>query len=169
MKTSLLTPVIVLASVAFLAVGCCDPNEFKKLQELNREASAENQRLSNSNTDLQREATSLRAQLQQYSGVTEGNQSAFQKLQERNGQLTSEVDALRRKFKELQDGGVVVLEGTMPAEMSSALKGLADSNGDLIEFLPKYGMIKFKADLTFELGSDNVQAKAGQALAKLAS
>lgn len=169
MRTYLLIPVIVLASVSFLTVGCCDPKEFAKLQDLNRQAAAENGRLTNSNTDLQRQVGSLSAELQQYRGVTGDNQSAYEKLKERNGQLTGELSTLQRKFDELKNSGIVVVEGSLPAEMSSALKSLADANSDLIEFLPKYGMIKFKSDLTFELGSDNVQAKASEALAKLAS
>jgi chemotaxis protein MotB len=169
MRTYLLVPTIVLASVAFLAVGCVNPEEFKELQRLNREGTVENGRLTNENTDLRRQVTNMTTELGQYRGVTGDNQANFRKLEERNGQLTSELAALHRKFDELKNTGMVVVEGSLPAEMSSALKSLADGNGDLIEFLPKYGMIKFKADLTFELGSDAVQAKAADALAKLAS
>jgi chemotaxis protein MotB len=55
----------------------------------------------------------------------------------------------------------------LPAEMNLALKNFASAH-DVLEFLPKYGMVKLKADLTFPSGSATVQAGAAGALSKLA-
>ena len=52
--------------------------------------------------------------------------------------------------------------------MDEALRALAETNSDLMAYLPNYGMIKLKADLTFGKGSAEVNVKAKAALAKLA-
>ncbi|MCY2929049.1 MAG: OmpA family protein [Planctomycetota bacterium] len=168
MKTYLLAPMIVLACVAFLAVGCCDPKELAQVKDDYSKAMGENSRLGNDNAELRRQNGALEAQIRDVGSAGAGNQAAYQKLQDRNAQLTRELTGLQHDFDRLKATGMVVVEGSLPAEMSSALKALADSHGDFIEYLPKYGMIKFKSDLTFDLGSDAVQAKAADALAKLA-
>ena len=54
----------------------------------------------------------------------------------------------------------------LPAEMNQALKNFASAH-DVLEFLPKYGMVKLKADLTFPSGSATVRDAAAGALSKL--
>jgi len=94
--------------------------------------------------------------------------------------MSAKYDALSKTHAELRDayakvttthtkipqlGDVFVL----PREVNEALVALARENAQLLEFSPKYGMVKFKSDLTFKLGSDTVQDSAIAALQKLAA
>ena len=95
--------------------------------------------------------------------------------QEETRILKAEKRDLRNDFKKLQalyeklqreptpfPGGPV-----LPPLVDTALQGFAKANPQLVEYLPSYGMVKFKADLTFEKGKDDVSADAVKALGKL--
>ncbi|MCK4602906.1 MAG: OmpA family protein, partial [Phycisphaerae bacterium] len=56
----------------------------------------------------------------------------------------------------------------LPTAVDAALVKFAAENPDLVEYLPKYGMVKIKADMTFAKGSAEVTAAAAAALTKLA-
>jgi len=55
----------------------------------------------------------------------------------------------------------------LPAELNSALEDLAKQHGDMIEYDPNHGLVKFKSDLIFEKGSDKVTAAAADAIKAL--
>lgn len=55
----------------------------------------------------------------------------------------------------------------LPPNLDKQLKEIAAAHPELLEYLPQYGMVRLKADLTFEPGSDSVQQGAKDALAKL--
>jgi len=90
-----------------------------------------------------------------------------------------EVDALRQKIAALEEDlakkeeliksmqsrlmGVTPL----PVELNTALEDLARQHSDLIEFDPNHGLVKFKSDLLFEKGSDQVMSAAGDAIKAL--
>ena len=54
----------------------------------------------------------------------------------------------------------------LPPELDKQLRELAEANPEIMEYQPKYGMVKLKSDLTFDKGSDEVAAGAKEALAK---
>ncbi len=56
----------------------------------------------------------------------------------------------------------------LPARVDEGLRALAGQNAALMEYLPEYGMIKLKGDLTFDKGSTVVKPQAVAALKKLA-
>ncbi len=59
--------------------------------------------------------------------------------------------------------------GPLPQFMNLALEQLAAQHSSMVEFVPSLGMIKFKADLTFPKGQDQLQPAALAALRELAS
>lgn len=90
-----------------------------------------------------------------------------------------EVDALRQKIaaleedlarkeeliKSMQDR----LMGTspLPVELNTALEDFAAQNKDMVEYDSSRGLVKFKSDLLFELGSDKVTANAAETVRTL--
>ena len=56
----------------------------------------------------------------------------------------------------------------LPLRVDAALRALVKANPELMDYMPKYGMIKLKADLTFAKGSVSVRPGAIAALGKLA-
>lgn len=161
MKTTLLVPVMAVAALAMLTAGCDD--KVKKLEADNRRASAEIDRLNGENANLQRQVGTLNAQVTQLNTALGENAGTFNSLKSENDKLRAANGQLLAKIRDL--GQITVNIGeTLPPEMNEALRALAAAHPGLIEFLPKYGMVKFKSDLTFELGKDDLSPKAAEAL-----
>jgi len=90
-----------------------------------------------------------------------------------------EVDALRQKIAALEEDLTKKEEliksmqarlmglNPLPVELNSALEDLARQHGDLIEYDPNHGLVKFKSDLLFERGSDKVSTAADDAIKAL--
>jgi len=81
--------------------------------------------------------------------------------------LKADFDKLKALYeKAAHRTGPMALGPILPTVVDKALREFAAANSDLVEYLPQYGMVKLKADLTFEPGSDLVQPGAKEALAK---
>ena len=66
---------------------------------------------------------------------------------------------------------VKIISQALPQPLHEALKKLAEEYPDLMEYLPEKGAVRWKADLLFPLGSDEMNemnAKVGEALKKFA-
>jgi len=85
-------------------------------------------------------------------------------LEQELRQLQVDYDGLLARYRDLRDAGPTML----PTGMNVALEALAAQHSDMIEFVPSHGMIKFKADLTFPKGQDQLQPAAATALRQLA-
>jgi predicted nuclease with TOPRIM domain len=153
MKTYLLVPMIAVTSVAVLSGGCVSKKEYDELYALHTRANAEKDRLNGENANLRVQVNTLQTEVKDLRDAMGGNAQTYVKMQELNRTLTAELADLKARFKKLSEIGTTVNIGdVLPAEMSEALRALAAAHPDLIEYLPKYGMVKFKSDLTFELG-----------------
>lgn len=96
----------------------------------------------------------------------------YQVLNNKHAELTANFDQLGnlyRKLKAEKPGDVTFGGAALPEEMDKALAALAAQHGDLMQYLPQQGMVKFKSDLTFPKGSDTPGANAEGALRKLAA
>lgn len=84
--------------------------------------------------------------------------------------LAAERDRLRQALADaearLREAGNQV---ALPVELDNALRQLAAENPDLMEYDPELGMVKFRSDLTFALGSADVNSAAKETLNRLAS
>lgn len=104
------------------------------------------------------------------------NQVLNAKIESLNGQLTAKqqlVDSLTAENESLRDkwgkamaaleemakkdlGQPVVVTQVLPPELDQALKEFAAAHPDLLEYLPEKGAVRWKADLLFPLGSDQL-------------
>jgi chemotaxis protein MotB len=90
-----------------------------------------------------------------------------------------EVDALRQKMAAIEEELTKKEEliksmqsklmglAPLPTELNDALEQLAKQHSDMIEYDPNHGLVKFKSDLLFEKGSDQVAAPAAEAIKAL--
>ena len=85
--------------------------------------------------------------------------------------LTDQLKKANDTIKELQRligaRPTEPLPGPLPPQVDLALRQLAQANPNLLEYLPEYGMVKLKSDLTFAPGATEIQQPAMQALSKL--
>jgi chemotaxis protein MotB len=157
-KLSTVLIVLVLAGgIAFLS-GCTDQDLVRRNQIQQDEISR-----------LQSELQTAQMQLDQLK----------RKLESCEKTQGVEVDVLRQKMAALEDELAKKEElmkamqarlmglAPLPVELNTALEDLAKQHGDLIEFDPNRGLVKFKSDLVFEKGSDKVTTAAEEAIKAL--
>ena len=87
--------------------------------------------------------------------------------------LQSEIAALKERLAKLQSryNKLLALAGgapRLPASVNNALERLAEQYPNLLEYNKKLGLLRFKSDLLFALGSTEVRPAAKRALAEFA-
>jgi flagellar motor protein MotB len=151
----------VLAVVAAGFSGCVSMDEYKRLDAAFQQAK---QQLAESENDLARLRTQidgLKAQLAAREGISGGIDS----LKAENALLQKKLDDLEARYKALSEFADTI---KLPPEVNDKLAKLAAQYPDLLEWDPKLGRLRFKSDLTFDLGSTEVKAGAREALRQLA-
>lgn len=164
MSTNRLTSVsalLLLGTIALGSMGCVAQSESDRLQTLYRKS--------------QEQVVDLQARLEEanarYAALETAGKQPPPELLARIAQLEQERDATRQALAdaEARIRGLAAIEGPLPAELDQALADLAAANPELMAYDAKRGMIKFRSDLTFDLGSDVVKPGAIKTLGELAS
>lgn len=95
--------------------------------------------------------------------------SYMQQVAQLKEQLAS-AQALLQKYLDKPIGDVHIIKQALPQPLHEALEALAKQYPDVFEYLADKGAVRFKADLLFPLGSDELTAgtEASEALAKFA-
>ena len=168
MKTPLAKAMVgCLLAGMLLAGGCVARADYDKLMAMNRAANAEKdqalaaaQQLRVENERLTQERDAARAALEAKNGEIALLEAAKNDLQKR-------FDSLMAEYERLTGRAPATLPAiVLPPELDKQLRDLATANPDIMEYLPQYGMVKLKSDLTFDKGSDQVSSGAKEALAK---
>ena len=168
MKSYLAVPVGVMILAAVLATGgCVSREEYAKLERHNEKM---NDRLNAALAESQRTKTQ-NAQLQQTLGQRETEletcQSKVAVLTEANDDLAAKIEGVKDQLRKVVEGmkpPPLLPIKPLPALVDKKLQAFASGNPELMDYLPEYGMVKLKGDLTFEKGSDFVRAKASETL-----
>ena len=114
----------------------------------------------------------LRAQLEeanariaalQNAGPDAAARQQMQDLMDERDRLREALADAERQLREASSEIVI-----LPEELDDALRDLASQNPDLMDYDPELGMVKFRSDLTFPLGSAEVTDQARQSLNRLA-
>jgi len=161
--------VLALAAVwgATVMGGCVSREEFLKLEAHNRRAMERLNECQSETEALKAERADLAAQLQ-------ASQAGRKSLNDQLAIARQEYRQLERKLTDLrsqipEQAPLPTLPGAgivLPEKVDTALRDFARQHPDVAEYLPEYGMVKFKADLTFAKGSDKVRDDAKQTLGK---
>ncbi|MCX5650969.1 MAG: OmpA family protein [Planctomycetota bacterium] len=160
MRLALPTAILV-SSASLLALGGCVPqSQYDDLMNAYRSKEQQLLQLQNefdtSRTNeeaLRRQLAEAAADLARARELVGGDKGALDALQKRYEDLLAQVNAL----------------SPLPESVNSRLRELADANPEIFEYDEKRGMLRFKSDVTFDLGSAKLTAKAESVLAKVAS
>lgn len=120
-------------------------------------------------TALQAENEALNNTNQQLQAALAARDKALADLQSQMSMLASSGSGMDAKYRELLDRFNSLRFGSLDPETDAALRELAAQHPDLIEYVPELGMLRFKSDVTFASGSDEVNASARPTLQQLAS
>ncbi|MHC4982656.1 MAG: OmpA family protein [Planctomycetota bacterium] len=164
------THLAIALGLTILVCGCYKA-DYEKALAANRRLNLE---LKETKADLRivrAEKEQMERTLQSGEGTLQGKEKKIRileearaQLQERCDKLAARCEALLRGAKPPDIGPISITP--LPQQVDKALQDFAKANPDLLEYLAAYGMVKLKADFTFERGSDLVQKSAQQALAK---
>jgi chemotaxis protein MotB len=162
---------VVASLVMATTMGCVPKDQYDKALAAARRA---NDALKESQADreaLQEDNRNLRADLARRQQELDGKARLVDSLEREKALLADRFAKLKALYDKLAAGeGVPALPDfrALPPQVDQALRALADRNADLMEYLPKYGMIKLKADLTFAKGKTDLKPEAVAAMKKLA-
>jgi chemotaxis protein MotB len=163
---------LCLPGFGLSAVGCVAREEYDRVEFARRVAV---QRA----TELEREIADERAQRQS----VESERNAARRELDTKTALTENLNAENRRLGDTLDKthayaeevlkkgfqGPSVIEVTrLPADLDRALKEFASRYPEQVEYLPERGMVRWKSDLTFALGSDVVRDQASAPLQEFA-
>ncbi len=154
---------MVLAGLAGLWVassGCVSRDEFLRTEFARRKAAERADALERDLADernktlaLEAERESLRRELDTKTALAETLRGENERLEAFVKRLQGQMDDVLAKGM----GKVEVVEVKLPPELDRALKELAAQYPDQIEYDAEHGAVRWKSDLTFAKGSDEVQ------------
>ncbi len=142
--------------------GCVSEDQYQRLQTAYDQSQAQLAAAQAQLAKLRHEMSSIEAQIAQDNqllGAQHGGVAALRK--ERNA-LEARLAKLQAKYNKL-----LALAGQapkLPQAVNNALSQLADEYPNLLEFNKKLGLLRFKSDLLFALGSTQVRPQAREAL-----
>ncbi len=157
-----MNPLLKCSALTLLAlgtVGCVSQQHADNLQTLYRRSQEQVIELQSQLEEKQAQIDALAAR----SGPKEAQ------LAEQLAKATTERDRLAKALAEAEKGLRSVRTGPiLSPELDAALGNLAASDPNLISYDPTQGMVKLRSDLTFALGSAEVNPQAKASLARFA-
>jgi len=167
MRSTLAIPLVVAVLAALTAPGCVPEAKYKEALAAARRANEQLTQCQSALRDMRTENQKLMDDLKARDAVIAARDRALAELEANHGKLGSDFKALLQKYQdELSRGqtpqpiGMAIL----PAALDKALRDFARAHPDLVEYLPQYGMVKLKSDLTFAKGSVDIKTATGDAL-----
>jgi len=168
MRSYLAKPLMlsVLGSL-MMAGGCVSDQQYKEALAASRRANEQLVNCQNALRDVRLENQNLQDAIKNRDSAIAARDSQLAQIQIAHDKLGKDFKDLYEKYQkavasgsEVQPIGNIVL----PAALDKALREFARNNPDVLEYLPEYGMVKLKSDLTFEPGSVDIKTASGDAL-----
>jgi chemotaxis protein MotB len=155
--------VLLALGVALSAgTGCVSQEEHKRLESAFEQSRQQLAEAEHDIEGLRTQVQNLEAQLAEKEALLAAGNSGVEALKKERDSLLAEVARLHDQIEKLLANGAGL--PALPADINNALQALAEQYPDLLEYDPKLGMIRFKSDLTFDLGSTEVKPRAREAL-----
>ncbi len=166
-----ITVAVLVGILATGAVGCVSRDEYNKAVTASQRAGESREKALADLQAARTENQKLRYDLDARDAALTGKDKEIANLKDAHAGLLVDFKELEILYKKAA-GQKVNIEGPtlniLPARIDTALRALVKANPELMDYLPKYGMIKLKSDLTFDKGSATVKSAAVAALGKLA-
>lgn len=152
-----------LTAAAPMLVGCVSRDEYLREKFARRKAVERAETLERDLADerarvmaLESQFGSLKGQLNTQTAMTSTLKAERDRLNNYSSRLQTEIDSLAKQ----QIGAIKVVEVKLPAELDRQLKDFAARYPDSVEYDAERGAVRWKSDLTFAKGSDDVQPDA---------
>ena len=160
----------VAAASLLFSSGCVSKEEYDKSLAACRRANDELLKSQEALRAAREDVEAMKVRLAQADMDAEARQKEIALLDAKARDLQADLGKLQALYNRALQGDVPPPIGpvvVLPGPVDEALRGFAGENPDLVEYLPEYGMVKFKSDFTFDKGSDDLSPGAVDALGKL--
>lgn len=157
---------VALAAAALGMGGCVSQDQYDRLQTAYSEARSQLAEAQHDLDRLRRQMDLVNAQLAEKERLLGEQGGGVQALLKECDLLRQQLAALQARYNKLLKLAGQPVE--LPASVNMALERLAEKYPDLLEFDAKRGLVRFKSDLTFALGSTEVKQRAKRALGQFA-
>ena len=150
----------------FQLTGCVAQDKYNA-QKLALDAA--NERLARADANERAARAEADAYRRQYEAVmaNAGNQSGMvANLTSQNAELQRQLDELNRQYADAVNRAAPVT--VLAPELNEALNQFALQNPDLVDFDSTRGIVKFKSDVTFPVGSADITERARTPINKFA-
>jgi chemotaxis protein MotB len=160
--------VMALVGVTCLAaVGCVSEDAYRALQLRNNTQATLLVEKDAQLTQLNERVGGLQAQVAARDRAVADRDEYVAALTKMNKEYETAYKAMWDAYKKLAERPVPTTGAGLTESTIRSLQALADQYVGLIELDPATGQLRFKGDVTFDLGSDAVKAEAKAALTKL--
>ncbi len=149
---------IAVAVFALSGVGCISQTQYDDLDKLYRTQVEENEKLKE---DLRQARAMIQA-------LRDSMNQETARVAEQLAIAQAEVERLEGLLRQAEEALKSARVGDLPAALDEELRRLAEQYPGLMTYDPRLGMIRLSSDLTFDPGSDVVNARAQESLRKLA-
>lgn len=167
MRSYLAKPLMLsVVGSLMMATGCVSDQQYKEALAAARRANEQLVTSQNALRDVRLENQNLQDAIKNRDAAIAARDSQLAQLQVAHDKLGKDFKDLYEKYQKASAGGAPQPIGNivLPAALDKALREFAKNNPDLLEYLPEYGMVKLKSDLTFEPGSVDIKTASGDAL-----
>jgi len=154
-------------AIAATLTGCVSQEQYSALK-------LERDRLTAQLANAEKEGSSARAEADLYKRSLDAIKNSgdnkdglIANLTSQNASMQTTLDELNRKYGDAMNN-MGKLGTALPIPLTNDLTAFAQANPDLVEFDSARGIVKFKSDLTFALGSADVKPEAKSAIARFA-
>jgi chemotaxis protein MotB len=155
-------------AVTTALTGCVSQEKYNALKLRSDRLTEQLANAEKDSATARAEADLYKKSLDAIKGNGDNQTGLIANLTTQNGALQAQLDELNRKYAEAI-GKMGTLGTALPIALTNELSAFAAANPDLVEFDSARGIVKFKSDLTFALGSDALKPEAKAAIAKFAT
>lgn len=156
-----------LACLWVTSTGCVSRDEYLREKFGRRKAVERAEALERDLADERARSKALEAEREELLRQLDQKTALAETLKAENERLDALVKQLQQQLDDLLAkgiGDVRVVEVKLPPELDKALKEFAAKYPDQVEYDPLRGAVRWKSDLTFALGSDEVRDTAKASL-----
>jgi chemotaxis protein MotB len=159
MRALKLSAVLIVFTCVILLTGCESPQQ----KDLRIQNDTQRKRIAELESELQTASLQLEQAKRQFADANEKGGIETDTLQQKIAALEEDLAKKKNLIATMQQRLGVAL----PVELSTKLEDFAKANEQMVSFDANTGIVKFKADLLFEKGSDKVAAAATEAVKSL--
>ncbi len=149
--------VVLLALLFSGLTGCVSADEHKRLQTAFDQARQQLAEAENDLANAHAQIAELQAKIAELNRLLDTNSGGVGALQRERDLLQQQLADAQARIRELLANSTVA---PLPEPINAALRDLAKQYPDLLEFDERLGMIRFKSDLTFDVGSTEVKPRS---------